>query len=489
MKPSRPPPPAASESQTRGIVARLKDHKVLQWAIAYLGAALAIAQAYELVANAFGWPNGVTRAVVLTLIVGFPIALTVAWYHGHRALRRISVGEVAIVSVLLLIGASAFTFALRRDDVAAASSVAAPSASVSTPPSAAPARTDAPAGTRLAALPNKVAVLPCENQSPDPADAYFASGLHQDIIWQLDKLRNLTPIPRLTVLRYADTSLSVAAIATELSVRALLDCTIRYADNRVRITAELVDSTGLQTLWQGNYEPSLADIKDVFAVQADIAMNIANALSVFFTPGEQALLEKPPTVSTEAYVLFLKAYEEPDYALTVDLFEQAVAADADFAAPKAALAFLWASELINTNYSAAIAPEARADHVAKVRAYAQRALELDPVTPFARSALTITAMLNWRWTDAYERIARARDVAPNDVTQYDIYLLSYLGRYDEARNVVERGEQLYPNDPNNFIWRGWRSGSRTRRYDEAAPAPLLLTRRGRYGPAIRAADA
>jgi hypothetical protein len=83
--PPEEPPPGTSVGE-RVAAARdrgkLKDHKVLQWAIAYLGAALAIAQAYELVANAFGWPNGVTRAVVLTLIVGFPIALTVAWYHG-----------------------------------------------------------------------------------------------------------------------------------------------------------------------------------------------------------------------------------------------------------------------------------------------------------------------------------------------------------------------------------------------------------------------
>jgi pentatricopeptide repeat protein len=469
-KPLPAAPPPASEPPARGIAERLKDHKVLQWAIAYLGAALAIAQANELVADAFGWPNVVARVVVLTLVVGFPVALTVAWYHGHRALRRVSVGELAIVSVLLLIGASTFTFALRRDDAAAPAPAAAPAAgSVLAPSSAAPAGADAAARTSLTALPNKVAVLPCENQSPDPADAYFASGLHQDIIWHLDKLRNLNPIPRLTVLRYADTSLPVAAIAAELSVRALLDCTIRYAENRVRITAELVDSTGLRTLWQGDYEPSLADIKDVFAVQADIAMNIANALSVVFTPGEQELLEKPPTVSTEAYVLFLKGYEEPDYSTTIELFEQAVAADGGFAAPKAVLAFLWASELVNTNRAEAIAPEARAERVAKVRAYAEQALELDPTIPFARSALTITTMLNWRWTEASEHIARARDVTPNDVTQFDIYLLSYLGRYDEAMNVVQRGEQLYPNDPNNFIWRGWALGLGGR-YDEAAAA-------------------
>jgi serine/threonine-protein kinase len=451
------PAAAAPEAEARlGIWERIKDHKVLQWGVAYLGGALAVGQAQELLANAFAWPSIVGRLVVVALIVGLPIALTVAWYHGHRALRGVSVGELSILSALLLIGALIFTIALERAEWPQ------------------PATARATAGSALAldareALPNKVAVLPCENLSPNPDDAYFASGLHQDIIWQLDKLRNLTPIPRLTVLRYADTTLSSAQIAAELSVRALLGCTVRYAENRVRITAELVDSTGLQTLWQGSYEPSLADIADVFAVQADIAMHIADALAVVFTPGERELLERPPTVSKDAYLLFYRAYQEADYDETVALLEQAAAADESFAAPRAALAFLWATELINTNYSAAISPEERAAHEAKVVEYANRALSLDAMIPFARSALTLTAMLKWQWTEAYEGIVRSRELTPNDVTQYDIFLLSYLGRRDEAMDVVQRGEQLYPQDPDNSMWRGWAQGF-AGNYDEAAAA-------------------
>ncbi len=438
---------------------RIKEHKVIQWAIAYLGAALAIGEAQDLLANAFEWPTFARRAVVLTLAVGFPIAVTVAWYHGHRALRRVSVGELSILSVLTLLGALVFVVALRQDEPAPAAQSAAVLQAILPAPT--------PAATTSTALPNKVAVLPCENQSPDPNDAYFASGLHQDIIWQLDKLKNLTAIPRLTVLRYADTSLSVSEIAAELSVRALLSCTIRYAESRVRITAVLVDATGLMTLWQQAYEPSTADITDVFAVQADIAMNIAGALSVVFTPAEQALLDKPPTVSTEAYVLFLKALETPTYDATIALLEQSVAADGQFAAPRAALAFLWASELSNTSYAAAISAEARDEHEARVRDYAERALALDPRAPYARAALTIAEMLNWHWSDAYARIVRAREATPNDVTQYDLFLLAYLGRHDEAMSVVQRGEQLYPGEPDN--WRGW-ALAYAGRYAEAAAA-------------------
>jgi TolB-like protein/tetratricopeptide (TPR) repeat protein len=448
-----PADPGEAPAPKRALWSEIKEHKVIQWSVAYLGAALAVAQAQEIVSDVFGWPNAIDRIVIITLIVGFPIALTVAWYHGHRALRRISVGEFSILAVLVLVGALFFAIALPRHDAEPLAASPAPPAAVPIEPAPTPAATTA--GTPL---PNKIAVLPCDNLSSDPEDAHFASGLHQDIIWQLDKVGDLTPIPRVTVLRYAGSDLPVAAIAAELGARALLGCTVRYADSRVRITAELVDATGLQTLWQGDYEPSLVDVTDVFAVQADIAMNICEALSVVFTQRERELLAKPPTVSTEAYVLFLKANEETDYDSAIELYEEAVAADGEYAAPRAALAFLWATELINTNYAGAIPPDARAAHQAKVRDYAERALAIDPTVAYARSALTLTDMLNWRWTEAYERLVRARTLTPNDVTQYDIFLLSYLGRSEEATRVVERGQQLYPNDPDNWMWRGWAAG-------------------------------
>ena len=180
-------------------------------------------------------------------------------------------------------------------------------------------------------------------------------------------------------------------------------------------------------------------------------------------------------MSTEAYLLFLRAYVEPDYDKTIELFEQALAADAEFAAPRAALAFLWASELINTNFSAAVASEAAPSARQGTRLRRARS-GARPDIPFARSALTLTDMLNWRWTEAYERLVVARDRTPNDVTQYDIFLLSYLGRYEEALDIVQRGSQLYPNEPDNVRWTGWAHGF-AGRYDEAAAA--LHRRRGK----------
>jgi TolB-like protein/tetratricopeptide (TPR) repeat protein len=441
---------------------RIKNHKVLQWGVAYLGASLALAQAQDLLAASFGWSALVGRVVLILLIAGLPIALTIAWYHGHRALRHMSAGELGILSVLVLIGGVFFSAAFR------------PAGEAASPPSAEPpAVTSAPTnigGPPFAAadvLPNKIAVLPCENLSPDANDAHFATGLHQDIIWQLDKLKELNPLPRRVVLPYADTRLTLAEIARELDVEALLDCAVRYANGRVRITAELLDAGAARTLWQDDYEPSIADLGDVFAVQADIAMNIANALSVVFTTEERLLLEKPPTVSTEAYVFLLRAYDAPNVEKEEELLRQAIAADPGYALPYAILAARWSSTLINTNLAAAIPAAERAALGARVRTYALRALELEPSVPSARAALTMDAMLNWRWSEAYALFAGARSMAPNDVMQYDIFLLSYLGRFEEAMAVANRARQLFPNRPAEQMWKGWALGYRGR-YDDAA---------------------
>jgi TolB-like protein len=440
----------------------LRNHKVLQWGVAYLGAALALAQAQDLLAVSFDWPAVVGRVVLIVLIVGLPIALTVAWYHGHRALRQVTPGELAILSVLLLIGGLFFTVAFRPAGESALPVQAANAAAEAAGSVEAPVIQD-----RSNVLPNKIAVLPCENLSPDPDDAHFATGLHQDIIWQLDKLQNLNPIPRRTVLPYAGTTLPIAEMAEQLDVRALLDCTVRYANDRIKITAELVDATGAQTLWQGEYEPSITELADVFQAQADIAMNIANAMSVVFTAEEFALLAKPPTVSPDAYVLVLRAFDEPGFERTEGLLREAITADPSYALPYAWLAAFWSVATINSNVGPAVAPAERAETSARVREYAERALELDPLVPFARSALTMDATLRWQWTEAYDRYARARDATPNDVMQYDIFLLSYVGRFEEAMEVAVRGAELFRGRAAAPLFKGFAFAYQGR-YDEAA---------------------
>ena len=100
--------------------ARVQDHKIIQWGIGYLGAAFALAQGAEVVGNAFDWPDVVGRILILALIAGLPIALALAWYHGHRGLQRVSKGELGVLSALVLIGAVFFATAFRLTDGAGA---------------------------------------------------------------------------------------------------------------------------------------------------------------------------------------------------------------------------------------------------------------------------------------------------------------------------------------------------------------------------------
>jgi TolB-like protein len=430
----------ANAESSATVWSRVKEHKVVQWSLGYLGVALALAQAHELVAAAFGWPAIMGRVLMVTLIVGFPIAVTVAWYHGHRGLQKISAGELAIVSLLLLIGALFFSVAV-RPSIENAVEQSAPTAAFTAPAPSAMNDVPSVATDAPATLPNLVAVLPCESISVSPADPNFAAGLHEEIIQRLGKLQNLNVMPRRAMLPYADRQLSVAQIAAELRARALLDCTVRYANDRLRVTANLLDASGTATLWSDIYDN---DFADVFAIQADIAMNVANALAVEFSPEERNLIATPASVSPLAYKLYLEAIAAVGMEPTIALHKRAIEADPNFAAPYGALAWAYSSRLLNQSNTNAVSATERAEVEARAREYAERALAIDPSTPWARAALAVPAMLKWHWTDAAEQFRAARETAPNDITNFEFYLLTYLGRHDEAEALVERAVKLEP---------------------------------------------
>jgi TolB-like protein len=145
-------------------------------------------------------------------------------------------------------------------------------------------------------LPNSVAVLPFENLSPDPDNAYFAAGIHEEVLNQLAKIDALNIIARTSMLQYADQTKSIPEIADELNVETVMEGSVRFADDRVLVTAQLIDPVTNSHLWSESYNREFADI---FAIQADIAMNIANALEAEFSLEEQAQIEELPTDSPE----------------------------------------------------------------------------------------------------------------------------------------------------------------------------------------------
>ena len=193
-----------------------------------------------------------------------------------------------------------------------------------------------------------MAVLPFANLSPNADDAYFAQGIHEEVLNQLAKLDALSVIARTSVLRYADGKTSLPDIARELNVQTVMEGSVRYAGDNVRITAQLIDpKTGTQ-LWSEAYQRKF---EDIFTIQADIAMNIANALRAEFSLEEQREIERPLTTSPEAYALYLQTR-------TLDVGVRRIAGaarprielDPSFAAAYGRRAVVYSSMLANTSH-------------------------------------------------------------------------------------------------------------------------------------------
>ena len=269
-------------------------------------------------------------------------------------------------------------------------------------------------------LPNSVAVLPFGNLSPDPDNAYFAAGLHEEILNQLTKLRDLSVISRTSVLRYQDSDLSIPEIARELNVGTVMEGSVRYANERVRITMQLIDAETDEHLWSETYDREFADI---FAIESDIAMNVANALQVEFSLEEQANIERVPTESPAAYDLYLRAlsfgYFDLNRASTA--LTQAIGLDPNFSLAYARLASTYSIRLVQVFGTSAVEPEERANIEAEARRASEQALRLDPDLGAAYAPLAMIDTYYWRWSEAQQALERVIESAPNDPDPLLVY--------------------------------------------------------------------
>ncbi|HEY5623091.1 MAG TPA: tetratricopeptide repeat protein, partial [Gammaproteobacteria bacterium] len=295
-------------------------------------------------------------------------------------------------------------------------------------------------------LPNSIAVLPLDNLSPDPDNAYFASGLHEEILNQLVKLRNLNVISRTSVLQYAENRPAIQEIAEALNVQSVMEGSVRYDANggRIRVTAQLIDPDTGAHLWSETYD---RNFENIFAVESDIAMNIANALAAEISPEEQQSIETRPTVSSEAYALYLRSFNLGD-ALALELLDEALALDENFAEAHARKAWL---SIRNVFMGSTPAEIAEAEGI--VERSAMRALQINPRIGLAHAALATVHQAHWRGEMAEAEFQLAYDRAPSDA----LVALAY-GRFRRYRGdfagAVERLEQAVRLSPNEHQARG-----------------------------------
>ena len=176
--------------------------------------------------------------------------------------------------------------------------------------------------------------MPLQNLSPDPNDEYFADGMTEEMISTLSNISGLTVISRTSIMQYKGVRKSLAEIGKELKAGTMVEGSVRKADNRVRVTVQLLDAAEDKHLWAQNYD---RELKDVFAVQSDIASNVAETLSVKLLPNESDRIQKKPTENSDAHILYLKGRQhwnkrsEDALRKAIEYFDLAIHHDQNYA--------------------------------------------------------------------------------------------------------------------------------------------------------------
>jgi adenylate cyclase len=312
----------------------------------------------------------------------------------------------------------------------------------------------------------RIAVLPFANISADPEDEYFSDGMTEELISKLSHLHDLSVIARTSIMPYKKTGKGITEIGRELQVGTILEGSVRKAGDRLRITAQLIDVASQAHLWSEDYD---RDLTDVFAIQSDVAQNVAQALQITLKPAETRQLEKAGTADLEAYNAYLKGlyhfntWLKEGLEKSVEYFEQAIARDPAFAKAYAAMAFAY-----DLQGQFGYLPLGEA--YSKAKEAAHRALEIDATTAEAHTALAAAAgYFDFDWARADEGYRRALELNPNSAVTHDWYALNYLsamGRHDEAISHLKRATELDPLTAYIRADLGW-SYLLARRNDEA----------------------
>jgi adenylate cyclase len=415
-------------------LAEIKRRKVFQVAAVYAVVAWILVQIATAVEEPLNLPDWADSLVIVLLAIGFPIALIMSWAFdltaeglvrdtgsatrgNGRRIEYVAIGLVIVAVIWLIFRVELGGGGRNERDV----------------------------------LPDSIAVLLCDNLSPDPDNAFFAASLHEEILNQLVKLSALNVIGRSSVLQYADAARpSIPEIADALRVESIMECSVSYADDQVAIAAQLIDGETGTHLWSERY---YRPFRDVFGIQADIAMNVANALEAEFSLTEQQSIEKQPTDSPEAYALYLRAL---GFSLPADerlrLLDRALTFDPDFALAYAQKARDYGASIVDS-FNEAAGRRDPAEAEALIVENAEKALALDATVGRAHAALAAAYSFTWRWSDALKAYERAYELSPNDDVVLGGYanFLSNTGYPERAIEVSQRRIDLNPGDGSSFM--------------------------------------
>src|SRR5438034_2610827 len=442
-----------------GFLEEVKRRKVYRVAVAYVIAAGGIIQLASAAFPAWELPNWALRLVIVLLLIGFPIALILAWAfdvtaQGIKAaptsgpsgshMRR---NVITLVAAGVVVSAAAGFFLLPR--------------------------------VSAHKVDKSIAVLPFESLSDEKENAYFADGIQDDVLTNLSKIGDLKVISRTSVMPYRGKTSNVREIGKALGVGAILEGSVRRVGNRVRVNVQLICTETDEHLWAEDYDRELTD---VFAIQTDLAQKIAGELKAKLSPDEKAQMERKPTENGEAYLAFVQAHnlscaveDLGKLKQSEQLYARAIELDPKFALALARYSQLesWILHIFNPTR----------ERRQKARALAEQALQLQPDLPEAHLAMGFSYYYGdnnydaaqkefeiarrglpnesevylalgaiqrrqGKWAESTANLGKAASLNPKDSWPLQNLAENYqvLRNFDAANKTIDRGLQINPTD-------------------------------------------
>jgi TolB-like protein len=416
--------------EERTLFAELKRRNVYKVAVAYVVVGWIVIQVATQVFPFLEIPSWVVRLVIALVAIGFPIALVIAWafeltpegikrtedVDATSPRRRKSYAWIYIVLVGALLSVGLFMlgrYGFRGKNSSSGASSA-----------------------------KSIAVLPLLNESGDPKDEYFSDGLSEELIAALAQIRDLKVIGRSSSFRFKERKEESKTIGEKLGVATLLEGTVRKQGDRVRIVAELINAADGIELWTHTFD---RELKDIFAVQQEIAAAVATSLKVTLLGSEERPAANSPTENTDAHNAYLQGHyyfqrrNLEDYHKAVGYYDEAIRLDPDYALAYAERSETWTLIGDLTGEGKTAWPKARSD--------AEKAVAIAPTLPEAHAALGwVRFFTEWRFAEGLDELKRAKELAPANPTANDLLarVIVYLGRLDEAE---KQGRQAVDLDP------------------------------------------
>ena len=410
--------------------AELQRRHVVRVVVAYVVAATAVGAAADVFLPGLGAPEWVLRTVLGLLVLALPLAAALAWAYD------VTPGGIERTSPA---GSSP-----EEADLATASASEAD-------------------GAEAVPSPLRLAVLPFGNIQSAREDDYFADGMTEELTSVISRVSGLEVIARTSVMPYKAAPQPVSVVARELMVGTVLEGSIRRSGDRVRVTVQLISTATEAHLWSQDYDRELSDI---FAIQTEIALSVAEALRVRLLGDEEERIERAPTENLEAHDLYLLGRHQllkrnhEGLLRAIELFEEALTKDPSYALASAGLgqAWMWAS----IGYVADAPPDA----AARARAAAERAVQLDDRVAETHVGLAVVANLQGDADAAWPSIQRAIELNPSSAEAFQALAYYWIvkGDFTKQLEAIERAMVLDPRSPSIRLEAGWPHGYE-RRYE------------------------